>query len=127
MKTMLISALAIAIATGIFCFWGISYIDEATDELSDLAMQLMDHAANENYSAASETITIMANQWERERPVLEILTDHEDLHAVTEHLVQGQIHLKHRHANDFYQSMALLIESLRHMRNAEEFSLANIL
>lgn len=127
MRTMLIAALAVAIATGGLCCWGISYIDEATDELSDLAMQLMDHAAVENYEGAQETIVIMTNQWARSRPVLEMLTDHEDLHAVTEHLVQGQIHLKYRHANDFYQSMALLNESLRHMRDSERLSLANIL
>lgn len=127
MRTMLIAALTVAVVTGSLCCWGISYIDEATDELSDLAMQLMDHAAAENYEGAQETITIMANQWARNRPVLEMLTDHEDLHNVTEHLVQGQTHLKYRHANDFYQSMALLNESLRHMRDSERLSLANIL
>lgn len=127
MKTMLIAALAVVIATAGICCWSISYIDEATDELSDMAMLLMDYAAGENYAAAAETIVIMANQWTRSLPVLEMLTDHDDLHTVTEHLVEGQTHLRYRHANDFYQSMALLNESLRHIRNAEEFSLANIL
>ena len=127
MKTMLTAALIVAVATGAICGWGISYIDEATDELSDMAMQLMDHAAAENYSAAAETITMMANRWERDKPVLEMLTDHDALHEVTEHLVQGQTHLRYRHANDFYQSMALLNESLRHLRDAEKLSITNIL
>lgn len=127
MKTMLIAALVVVIATAGICCWGISYIDEATDELSDMAMLLMDHAAAENYAAAGETIIIMANQWARRLPVLEMLTDHDDLHSVTEHIVEGQTHLRYRHANDFYQSMALLNESLQHIRSAESFALANIL
>lgn len=127
MKTMLIAALTVAIVTAGVCIWGVAYVDEATDELSDLAIQLMRYAENEDYEHAQETITAMANLWARRRPVLETLTDHDDLHAVTEHIVEGSVHLKYRHANDFYHSMALLDESMRHIRDAERFSLSNLL
>lgn len=127
MKSMLISALAVAIITLTICGWGVAYVDEATDELSDMAMLLMRCAEAEDYEAAGETITIMANQWSRDRTILEMLADHEDLHAVTEHLTEGSIHLKYRHANDFYQSMALLDEALRHIRDAQRLHLSNLL
>ena len=127
MKSMLIAALAVALLTGSVCAWGVAYVDEATDELSDMALQLMHHAESEEYERAQDTVTAMANLWARRRPVLEMLTDHDDLHSVTEHIVEGRIHLKYRHANDFYQSMALLDESLRHIRDSESFSLANLL
>lgn len=127
MRTMLIAALVVAVATAGFCCWGVAYIDEATDELSDLAIELMHYAEAEDYERAQDTITTMASQWAKHRPVLEILTDHEDLHTVTEHLVEGEIHLKHRNSNDFYRSMALLDEALRHIRDSEKLSPENLL
>lgn len=127
MRTMLIAALTVAIATTALCCWGVSYIDEATDELSDLAIELMHFAEAEDYEGAQDTITTMASQWAKRRPILEILTDHENLHTVTEHLVEGEVHLKHRNSNDFYRSMALLDEALRHIRDAEKLSPENLL
>ena len=126
MRTVIIVALVVAVACGALCVVSVAYIDETTDELSDMAMQLMDYAEAEDYKRASETLVIMANQWERHRPILEMISDHEDLHTVTEHLVESQVHLKYEHANDFYQSMALLDESLRHIRDSERISIANI-
>lgn len=127
MRTMLFSALIAALLAIGVCAGGVAYVDEATDELSDLAIELMRYAEAEDYERAEETITIMANQWARRRPLLEMLTDHDDLHDVTERLVESRIHLKFRHANDFYHSMALLDESLRHMRDGEQLSIANLL
>lgn len=126
MRTQMTMAIVVTIVSVALCFASVAYIDEATDELSDLAMQLMDYAEAEDYAHASETLVIMANQWARHRPILEMISDHEDLHNVTEQLVESQVHLKYEHANDFYQSMALLDESLRHIRDSERFSIANI-
>ena len=127
MKTMLTAALAVLICTLGVCLWGTAYIDEATDEISDMALMLMGYAEAEKYDEAQEIVTRMANQWQKALPVLSMLADHDDLHDVTERIVEGGVHLKYRHANDFYQSMALLDEALRHLRGNEDITLSNLL
>lgn len=127
MRTLTTAAIVVAVVCIAGCFASVAYIDEATDELSDLAMRLMDYADAGDYDHASETLVIMTNQWTRHRPILEMLSDHEDLHRVTELLVEGQVHLKYEHANDFYQAMALLNESLQHLRDSEQLSWANLI
>ena len=92
-----------------------------------MALMLMGYAEAEKYDEAQEIVTRMANQWQKALPVLSMLADHDDLHDVTERIVEGGVHLKYRHANDFYQSMALLDEALRHLRGNEDITISNLL
>lgn len=127
MRTMLISALAVLVATLGICCWGIDSIDETVDEMSDMALQLMHYAEMEAYADAQDIITIMANAWQRALPVLNLLTDHDDLHEIGDLLAESEVFLKFRHANDFYHSMALLDESLQRLRENERLTLGNLL
>lgn len=127
MRTMLITALAVTLCTIGLCRWGVSTVDEVTDEMSDRALLLMQYAETEQFEQAEEIVTIMANEWQRALPVLGMITDHDDLHAVTECIAEGNVHLKFRHANDFYRTMALLDEALRHLRGNEDLTASNLL
>ena len=103
---------AISIAFGITCLILVSHVVGQMEALSMEAQALVDQGNND---LASEKMVQLAGEWEKFRPFLEMLISHNEMHTVVDRYVEAEINLQRNHLDDFYKSMALVQESLRHI------------
>ena len=72
-------------------------------------------------------MTQLATVWQRLQRFLEMLISHDDMHAVTERYTEAVVSLRRGHMDDYYKSMALLMEMLDHVRQQERVWWGNVL
>lgn len=127
MRVKLISAALVLALCVVFCVVSarsvFSLIDEAS-ALCEKALQAVDRA---DYDEGRAVLVNIATLWQDAGDTLEALTPHEDLQAVTTEYIEALTELEHMDLDDFYTSMALLREKLRHLRDHESLRLSNLL
>ena len=79
-----------------------------------------------DYDTGRALLKEIATNWQDSGDWMEALTPHEDLQAVTTEYIEAIIGLEHMDLDDYYTSMGLLREKLRHLRDHESLRLANL-
>lgn len=120
-----ISLVVLALALGI-CFGGSAFIHGALDQVEELRMEALSRSDGEDIEGTMESLTKLAEVWSRYEPYLEMLTSHEDVHRVLEEVVSAKALYNREDIAQYEQSMALLGESIEHIRKHESVSLSNI-
>jgi alpha-D-ribose 1-methylphosphonate 5-triphosphate diphosphatase PhnM len=126
MRTKLVSIAIVLVITLSFCLATLYVMHDVIDQAEDLTVQIIDHAEHSRLDMTEEKMIELTNLWERHRPFLEMLISHDDMHAVIERYVEATVSLKGEDLDDFYISMALLQEMLRHIREQEEVAWGNV-
>jgi hypothetical protein len=127
MRNKLIGVLvvaAVSIAFGVTCLMLVSHVVGQMEVLSMEAQDLVDQGKTD---LATEKMVQLAGEWEKFRPFLEMLISHDEMHTVVDRYVEAGVNLERNHLDDFYKSMALLQESLRHILNQEQVRWGNVL
>lgn len=124
--TMILLCVALVLAIGV-CAACQYTINRAVYQMQEITTLAIDYANIGDQESCAEQMVRLASKWEEHKPWLEIMTSHEDLHAVTEHYTEASMNLEREHYDDFYKSMALLDEALKHIRDQEALSISNIL
>ena len=127
MKATLIAMLIVAFLAAGICVFSVLMIGHVTDEMESMRTEVLDLADAGEMSGAKERLKQMAEMWSRHEGTLAVLASHDDLHEVTELLIEGDANLKADDQDDFERSMALLGEALRHLREEEKLSFSNVL
>jgi len=117
-------AAAVALSLCLTCYFLVNHVADRTE---DLAMQALDQVDQGRLEKARETMTQLASEWERYRPFLEMLISHDEMHTVVERYVEAEINLDRGHLDDYYRTMSLLREILRHIREQERVGWGNVL
>lgn len=120
-----VSCVVLVLALGI-CFGGSLFIHGALDKLEELRMETLERSDAEDEEGALESLTKLAEVWCKYEPYLEMLTSHEDVHRVLEEIVSAKALYAREDIAQYEQSMALLGESIEHIRKHESVSLSNI-
>lgn len=126
MKQAIISGcvlLALAVAV---CVGSTLLIRTALDRMSDLHEQTLSFTDANETEQALDSLTQTAEYWSKCSVWMEMLTDHEDIHSVREQIVSAKALLEHDDIAQYHQCMALLRESLDHLRRHESMALSNV-
>ena len=127
MKATLIAMLTVSVFSVSVCMFSLLMIGHVAEEMETMrteVLNLMDEGQREE---GGERLRQMAEMWSRHEGTLAVLSQHDDLHAITELLIEGDANLAADDLDDFNRSMALLGEAIHHLQEEERLSLSNIL
>lgn len=127
MKATLIAMLTVGILSVGVCVFSVLMIGHVAEEMETMRTEVLDLMDAGEISAAKERLQQMAQMWSRHEGTLAVLSQHDDLHAITELLIEGDANLAADDLDDFNRSMALLGEAVHHLQEEERLSLSNIL
>lgn len=126
MRQKLIAAALVLVLSLSLCAASYFVVLRVLYQMEDISMQALELADHGDLEGARQQMTQMAYTWEKYISVLEMLTSHEDLHAVVEHYVEASANLQRGHLDDYYKTMALLGEMLKHIRDQESPRWSNL-
>lgn len=126
MKRSLVTMLVIlGLSLGV-CLTGMLLIRHVALELEDMRSEAVEQIEADNLSGAAETLTQLADMWAWHEPLLETISPHETLHAVTELIIEADANLHVGDIDDLHRSMMLLELALEHLFIEEQFMISNI-
>ena len=127
MKGTLISMLAVAALSAGICVFSLLMIGQVSDEMEEMRVSVLNRIDTGDREGAREELGQMKELWGRHEDVLAILASHDDLHEITELIIESAAHLDAGDPDDFTRSMAILGEAIDHLQREEKLSLSNIL
>lgn len=127
MKGTLISMLAVAVLAAGICAFSLLMIEHVSDEMEEMHVSVLDRIDTGDWEGAREGLGRMKEMWGRHENVMAVLSSHDDLHSITELIIESAAHLDAGDPDDFVWSMALLGEAIEHLHREERLSLSNIL
>lgn len=126
MRMKLILTLAVLVVSVALCAVSMYLIFGVLDDMDDMTSVVLERSDAGDREGARETLAQMALIWQDAQPLLEALTPHEDLHEVQMQYVEAATNLESGDMDDFARSVALLKESLSHLRDHESLSWSNL-
>jgi len=115
-----------AVAAGI-CVFSLLQIGHVSEEMEQMRVAVLERYDAGDHEGAREQLGRMKEMWGRQEEVLAVLAAHDDLHEITELIIESGAHLDAGDPDDFSRSMALLGEVIEHLHREETPRLSNIL
>ena len=126
MKRCLIAMLAVlALSLGV-TLTSFFVMRHAAEEMDAVRTQVLDRAEAGETGRAAERITQMAEIWKGHEALLEAISPHETLHAVTQLIIEADANLAAGDYDDFNLSMNLLGLAIEHLYLEERLRVENI-
>ncbi len=126
MKKRFVSMLVVLTLSLAICLGSFLVMRHVAEEIEAMRTEVLRMADAGETERAGERITQMAEMWERHEPLLEAISPHETLHAVTELIVEADADLAAWDRDDFYRAMNLLGVAIEHLYLEERLRLENI-
>lgn len=123
----LIAALTVIVLSIGICAFSMGWTKKVADEIDEMRMEAANMAEAGDTEGARAQLSRMAESWSRHERVMEILASHEQLHDITELIIESDANLYAGDGDDFVRSMALLGEAVRHLYEEERLTLTNVL
>lgn len=127
MRKKLIGVLVVAAVSIAFGITSLILVSHVVGEMETFSMEAQALVDQGKTDPAKEKMTQLATVWEKFRPFMEMLISHDEMHTVVDRYVEAGVNLERDQLDDFYKSMALLQESLRHILNQEQVRWGNVL
>ena len=108
------------------CFFSMHKQLKALDIIDKIRIETVEIIRGDDPQRAKELIVRMANEFQEQSRILELIASHDDLHDVYAYIVDAQIALECEDMDDTYQALMQLGESLKHIQEHEGFSFANL-
>ena len=126
MRRCLISmCVVLALSLGV-CLASFLFMRHVAEEIEAMRTQVLRLAETGDERGARERLTQTAEIWERHEPLLEAISPHDTLHAVTELIIEADANLAARDFDDFNRSMTLLGLAIEHLYMEERLRPENI-
>lgn len=126
MKRSLITMLIVLLLALGICLSSMLLIRHVALEMEEMRVSTLELIESKDLDAASEHLTQMADMWAWHEPLLETISPHETLHAVTELIIEADANLTVGDIDDLHRSMMLLELALEHLFIEEQFMFSNI-
>ncbi|MBE6556002.1 MAG: DUF4363 family protein [Ruminococcaceae bacterium] len=120
MKTFICSSLAFLALLSVItvnCF----YINRVADRLESDLVSMTEPAS------AEQPLLILKDYWERNKALVGLSVSFEEVHNMTEYLLELQIAAREQDTLEFERSRALALNAAAELRRLEQFGLANLL
>ncbi len=127
MHRTLIAMLIVLALSVCICIVDVLLIGHVTDEIDVMRVDVLRMVEADDSEGAKVQLAQLAEMWERHESMLEIIAPHEDLHRITELIIEGDANLEAGDHDDFNRSMALLGEAIHHLYEEERLTLSNVL
>lgn len=127
MKAKLISVIVVAVLAVSFSLTCLFVVNHAVGRMDALSMDALDLVDRGQTGEALAKMTLLASEWKKYRPFLEMLISHDEMHTVVERYTEAEASLERSNLDDYYKSMALLQENLSHIRDQEMIRWGNVL
>ena len=119
----MLAVLALSLGVALTSFFVMRHVAE---EMEAVRTQVLDLAETGETARAAERITQMAENWAGHEPLLEAISPHETLYAVTELIIEADANLAAGNYDDFNLSMNLLGLAIEHLYLEERLRVENI-
>ncbi len=127
MKSKLIGVIVVTVLAVSFSLTCLIVVNHAVGQMNALSMEALDLVDRGQTGEALAKMTLLASEWKKYRPFLEMLISHDEMHTVVERYTEAKASLERSNLDDFYKSMALLQENLSHLRDQEKVRWGNVL
>lgn len=127
MRRTFISMMIVLILSVCVCIFDVLLIGHVTTEIDTMRVEVLQMVEAGDLDGARERLAQLAEMWSRHESTLEIIAPHEDLHNITELIIEGDANLEAFDQDDFNRSMALLGEAIDHLYSEERLTLSNVL
>lgn len=126
MHKAVIAALVLLVLAAGVCIGSTVMIHRVLDQMEDLHEQIMVCTDLDDRKGALVALAQMGTIWSDATRWMEMLAPHEDIHTVREQIVSSRALLEHDDIAQYHQCMALLRESINHLRRHESMTLSNV-
>ena len=126
MKRLTITTIAVLAACVILCTWSLVTLNGILDEAHWYTVEVFTQMEQGNITAAREGLIALANLWEENETLLEVLCAHDDLHEVKERIIEAEICISYTDMEDFYANVSLIGEAIEHIKDGEKLKLTNL-
>lgn len=126
MKTRVIILLASFLLSVSVSIFSNAYVTGSMLELQEMRNIAQRHAEGKRYAEAAQITSGMLALLREKTPVLEMLTPHEDLHALMIELCSASVSLSVNDTEEYRKSVDLLKETIDHLISHESLSFSNI-
>lgn len=126
MKKLVITTTAVFAVSMTLCIWSLITLNGILDEAHWYTVEVFTQMEEGNVIAAREGLVALANLWEENETLLEVLCAHDDLHEVKERIIEAEICISYTDMEDFYANVSLIGEAIEHIRDGEALKLTNL-
>ena len=126
MKRLTITTIAVLAACVILCTWSLVTLNGILDEAHWYTVEVFTQMEQGTITAAREGLIALANLWEENETLLEVLCAHDDLHEVKERIIEAEICISYTDMEDFYANVSLIGEAIEHIKDGEKLKLTNL-
>jgi hypothetical protein len=127
MRAKLIGVIVVTAVSILFCLACLILVNHVVGKMEELSMEAQDFVDQGNTEQGIETMAQLAGEWEKYETFLEMMISHIEMHTVVDRYVEAGVYLTRGSLDDFYKSMALLQESLKHIENQQRVRWGNVL
>ncbi len=127
MRRCLIAMLAVFFLSLGVCLTSFFVMRHVAEEMEGVRTEVLRLIEGDEIGRAKERLTQMAGIWRGHEQLLEAISPHETLHAVTGYIIEAHANLDARDMDDFNRSMRLLGEAIEHLYLEERLRIENIL
>ena len=126
MRRCFIAMLAVLFLSLATCLTSFFYMRHVAREMEAVRTEVLRLVEADAIDRAAERVTQMAEIWRGHEPLLEAISPHETLHAVTELIIEADANLAAQDRDDFNRSMKLLGLAIEHLYLEERLRAENI-
>lgn len=126
MKRLAVTTAAVFAVCIALCTWSMITLNGILDEAHEYTVEVFAQMEKGNVTAAREGLVALANLWDEEETLLELLCAHDDLHEVKERIIEAEICISYTDMEDFYANVSLIGEAIEHIKEGEALKLTNL-
>ena len=126
MRATFISMCAVLIASLALCGVSMYAHFTAIDEMNGLCEGALECVKADDVEGARRQVKALRKSFDDTSAMLELLSDHDELHEVLNCIVDARVALEWEDVDDAYQALARMKGVLEHLRDHESMSFANL-
>lgn len=126
MRATFISMCAVLIASLALCGVSMYAHFTAIDEMNGLCEGALECVKADDVEGARRQVKALRKSFGDTSAMLELLSDHDELHEVLNCIVDARVALECEDVDDAYQALARMQGVLEHLRDHESMSFANL-
>lgn len=126
MRATFISMCAVLIASLALCGVSMYAHFTAIDEMNGLCQGALECVKVDDVEGARRQVKALRESFGDTSAMLELLSDHDELHEVLNCIVDARVALECEDVDDAYQALARMQGVLEHLRDHESMSFANL-
>ncbi|MBR5227983.1 MAG: DUF4363 family protein [Clostridia bacterium] len=125
MKQICILCITLAVIIGLNIFQN-TYLDRSGENLKNITEEIILCIEKENYSMLNNKINKLEENWEKDKSIWDVLTEHDDVEEVESSIASLKAYAKIQIKSESLNECFILKQRIEHILENEKVSLSNI-